>query len=284
MTAYFVNGLLNTEPTVIEDAMYERVKVFAALAVPAKIITMDFSPQWRTAAEQAGVAHEQVMSIFDWLQHVPELPVAPLPLSNFHALDDCERSLQNNRYYYRKAGQLVAVLRPTKDGAVSTINFYNEQHQVIRHDVYDEHGFRSQAQYYQSKQMVAADYFTPTGALAVRQQFGDETVTTVPETGAHYATLDDFNTAMLKLFVKPGDFVLSERREYDQAVFNLPGGVHRGYRLYNATMAITPKVTDLVLARHYMPLLPEAKVFDEYADDAQLQKGWKRILLEEGVL
>ena len=82
MKAYFVNGWLNATPTVIEQGMYDRVKLFDHLQIPAKIVTMALSPSWGSAVQAEGLAQGDVISAYDLLQGVPEMPIKPLQLGD----------------------------------------------------------------------------------------------------------------------------------------------------------------------------------------------------------
>lgn len=283
MQAFFVTGTLAAAPAAVETALYERVKVFAALGVRATIVTLGDSPTWPQVVGGYGVKPEQVVSVFDQIQQVPALAVAPFLAAKLAFPSDWVRLRQDDGDEYHRQGQLLAKVWRDEAGHVDAVDYFDETGTRSRRDLYDCRGFLSQVRHYAETHLRQVTYLTPQGQIAATQDFSQGGLLTINATGAQFPSFASFVEAMLQPLANTGDLILAERREYDAAVAQLQGVKH-GYRLREGNLRITPQAEDLIITSQFHAELPQAKVFDEDRADVQLQRGWQRILEAEEII
>ena len=283
MQAFFVTGTLAAPPAAVEAALYERVKVFATLGVRATIVTLGDSPTWPQVVGEYGVQPEQVVSVFDQIQQVPALAVAPFMAAKLAFPSDWAKLGQAEGDEYHRQDQLRAKVWRDEAGHVDAVDYFDESGTRSRRDLYDCRGFLSQVRHYAESHLRQVTYLTPQKQTAATQDFNQGGLLTLNATGAQYASFAGFVQAMLQPLANTGALIMAERREYDAAVAQLQGVKH-GYRLREGNLRITPQADDVIITSQFHAELPQAKVFDEDRADVQLQRGWQRILEAEGVI
>ena len=76
---YFVNTSINPKKSGIEHAEMKRLALFNQHHVPAKMVTRFFSLSLHQTLTAAGIAAENQINLFDFIQHSSERPTVLAP-------------------------------------------------------------------------------------------------------------------------------------------------------------------------------------------------------------
>ncbi|MFD1392963.1 accessory Sec system glycosyltransferase Asp1 [Lacticaseibacillus jixianensis] len=283
---YFIEGTLNINNTVIEKAAIKRLEVFQKIGRPARLVLLEYSPQWALTVNQD--QQDSVVGLFDHIQKAEGFTGQKLTLNGLDArLGYYDRTpLSKARTVdYTDGDRLVARVHVIPGGAVDTVTYVGAAEQTLETDRYDARGFLSRRQFWYGGRRTHEEYLSPAGTLQMEVSFNDDGkeigLIRLIEPDQHFFSMRALIEAYVQQELGEASALVCDRRNYDWLLASWPAQ-QRFQRLYNS--APTAAVPEAVpLARKSMPTLPAAVVIDEYRGEAQrVVDGWRQVLVSEG--
>ena len=104
---YFVNTSINPKKSGIEHAEMKRLALFNQHHVPAKMVTRFFSLSLHQTLTAAGIAAENQINLFDFIQHSSERPTTKMTIEDLHLAPDLRVQSVGRHYEVYQNDQLL---------------------------------------------------------------------------------------------------------------------------------------------------------------------------------
>lgn len=159
---YFVNENIFTLNSGTEFSAINRLKMFQAQGIPAKILTRNYNSQLYADMKRVGLAQGDVLNMYDYFQEIVEVEphdanvryVAEINKNDYH-IEGVDANSSLIKYHSKTIAKVN--IAPATMGLVGNIEFYNDMNVLTVRDVWDRRGFKS-----------ATDYFHPDGSLGAQ--------------------------------------------------------------------------------------------------------------------
>ncbi|WP_318765433.1 glycosyltransferase [Lactiplantibacillus carotarum] len=163
---YFVNTSINPKKSGIEHAEMKRLALFNQHQVPAKMVTRFFSLSLHQTLKDAGIASQNQINLFDFVQRSTDFKPVKLTITDLH-LDPNLRVEADGRNYvvYQRDQLLMRVNTFAKtQKQLNNVQFYDQNGKLVKTDWYDTRGFKGLEQFYTFDGQVASEQvFDPQG-------------------------------------------------------------------------------------------------------------------------
>ncbi|MFD1317379.1 hypothetical protein [Loigolactobacillus zhaoyuanensis] len=277
---YFLNGILSTENTAIEQNMLRRLALFPQLDRSAKIVLCAYSANSAAYVQQQQLS-SQVISCFDWLQEAADYRGKALRRDDLTLLDNYQRSNVKDGYLYLAGTHLLARGQVNRHGEITRVTYYDAAEKQLEIDQYDSRGFLSRQQFFDEQQrLVGVHYLNPAGQLCLAVSYVEKkpVLYRLVRRQQLFTSQKDLLQYCLSQLLPAAEVVVAERREYDSLLAAIECQL-RVVRLYNAAYQGDEAVADLFLARRSAQLTNEKTILlDEYAQHTDLKAQWQQII------
>lgn len=278
---YFLNGILSTNNTVIEQNMLRRQQLFAKLGRSTKVVLCAYSANSATFVRQQQLT-TKVLSCFDWLQEVGDFDQPALRRDDLTSLDNYQRNNVKDGYLYLAGSHLLARSAVNRRGQILRVTYYDDAERRLEVDQYDSRGFLSRRQFYDvQQQLIGEHYLNPAGAVCLDIAYAHKqpVMFNLVRRQRIFTQQQELLQYCLQHLLVAADVVISERREYDDLLAPLDCRL-RLVRLYNAAYSGDYAVADYFLARKAAQVVNDkAVLLDEFkGSTTQLVPLWQQLL------
>lgn len=165
---YFVNTSINPKKSGIEHAEMKRLALFNQHHVPAKMVTRFFSLSLHQTLTAAGIAAENQINLFDFIQHSSERPTTKMTIEDLHLAPDLRVQPVGRHYEVYQNDQLLMKVNTflNTQKQLNNVQYYDQNGKLVKTDWYDTRGFKGLEQFYAADGQVASEQvFNPDGEV-----------------------------------------------------------------------------------------------------------------------
>ncbi|MFB9768584.1 glycosyltransferase family 4 protein [Lactiplantibacillus modestisalitolerans] len=163
---YFVNTSINPKKSGIEHAQMKRLALFNQRHVPAKMVTRFFSLSLHQTLKTAGIATDNQINLFDFVQHSTRFKPVKCTIADLHLAPDLRVEPDGDNYQVYQNNQLLMRVNTFSGTAkqLNNVQYYDQNGKLVKTDWYDTRGFKGLEQFYTFDGQVATEQvFAPDG-------------------------------------------------------------------------------------------------------------------------
>ncbi|RRK11358.1 glycosyltransferase [Lactiplantibacillus garii] len=163
---YFVNTSINPKKSGIEHAEMKRLVLFNQHQVPAKMVTRFFSLSLHKTLKDAGIAEQNQINLFDFVQRSSDFKPVKLTIDDLHLAPDLRVEAEGRNYVVYQHDQLLMRVNTfaQTQKQLNNVQYYDQNGKLVKTDWYDTRGFKGLEQFYTFDGQVASEQvFDPTG-------------------------------------------------------------------------------------------------------------------------
>lgn len=170
---FFINATMPKQKSGIEHAELKRLDLFNKNNEPARVVLRDWDPNAHINANNAGIADEQLINMFDYFQEAMQLVPKQVQVQdiefgvlNAKITDEPEKK----RYLVTSNEQLVARVNynPEAGQRVQSVEWFDGFNNLYCVDYYDSRGFVSLKQWYTPDNKIGTETWqTPSGRTVI---------------------------------------------------------------------------------------------------------------------
>lgn len=135
----------------VDRAQVERLKIFTANGVSAKLVSFDFSPALIENARAAGVDADQVINLYDVLCQIDYHQSTVVKLNDLHIDGVAANSADDQTTRFYKDGELNAQVEVDEQERVVTVRHFDDQEHQIKVQDYSCLGYVARERTYSSE-------------------------------------------------------------------------------------------------------------------------------------
>ena len=168
---FFLNDGIQTNMSGIEHAQIQRLHLFEHFHQPAKIVTRQYSNELHMVTNNAGIADENFINMFDYFQEARLVPQQDVTIKDLQIDRHWKRKADGINYnYYRGQKRLLYVRRRNDDKKrIINVQYFDHFGKLLKVSWYDNRGFISVEHLYDWQGKITTEnYYTPTGKLALQ--------------------------------------------------------------------------------------------------------------------
>ncbi|BDZ31764.1 glycosyltransferase [Lactiplantibacillus sp. WILCCON 0030] len=165
---YFVNTSINPKKSGIEHAEMKRLALFNEKKVPAKLVTRFFSLSLHQTLKAAGIAENNQINLFDFIQQSTDFKPVKLTIDDLHLPKNLRVQAEEHNYNVYLQDQLLmrVNLFAPEYKQINNVQTYDQNGKLVKTDWYDTRGFKGLEQFYTFDGQVATEQvFNPEGAV-----------------------------------------------------------------------------------------------------------------------
>ncbi|VDG20041.1 poly(glycerol-phosphate) alpha-glucosyltransferase [Lactobacillus sp.] [Lactiplantibacillus mudanjiangensis] len=163
---YFVNTSINPKKSGIEHAEMKRLALFNQHQVPAKIVTRFFALALHRTLKTAGIAEENQINLFDFIQQSTDFHPVKLTIADLHLPASLTVQAEGDHYLVHQQDHLlmrVNTFAPDHQ-QLNNVQLFDQAGHLVKTDWYDTRGFKGLEQFYTADGQVASEQvFNPQG-------------------------------------------------------------------------------------------------------------------------
>jgi poly(glycerol-phosphate) alpha-glucosyltransferase len=161
---YFVNENIFTLNSGTEFSAVQRLKLFHAHGLEAKIVTRNYNPQLLTDIARVGLTREDILNMYDTFQETTEAPERESDVRYVEAIDKKRYHIEGvdaNKSLIKHEGKTNGQVNiaPATVGIVGSIDWFNDMNNRVAQDIWDRRGFKSSTQYFHPDGTLGAQVF-----------------------------------------------------------------------------------------------------------------------------
>lgn len=176
---YFINTVMPDRKTGVEFAQLKRMKLFRNHNQPAKIITRLFENDGHKNYFNAGLKENEFINLFEWLQGTGSLKYQECTVSDLKFPDGMSTPQKNDDGSYSvflgEAEMYKVVLWNENDKEhpeqVHEVIEYDFTHHVVKTNIYDVRGFKTQERLHQTDDAPVTDLILNPDGQIVYESF-----------------------------------------------------------------------------------------------------------------
>lgn len=159
---------LNDRKIALDDSV-QYVRKFEIDNMSYNSIIMHYAPQFRYYLQSQDVVTLNYWSLFDWIQEVELKSVEPVDFKKLMWPEDVQFIYNPFTTLVFSNNEMIAKVEFGNYGQLIWIDYYEEK-KLIRRHVWDDRGFTSSIEYFDSYQNITQrDYLTVSGSWALRE-------------------------------------------------------------------------------------------------------------------
>ncbi|WP_048000454.1 glycosyltransferase [Lactiplantibacillus herbarum] len=165
---YFVNTSINPKKSGIEHAEMKRLALFNQHEEPAKMVTRFFSLSLHQTLKSAGIAADNQINLFDFIQNSTAFSQTKLTIEDLHLAANLRISPVGRNYEVYQNNQLLMKVNTFEDTQkqLNNVQYYDQMGKLVKTDWYDTRGFKGLEQFYTFDGQVASEQvFDPEGQV-----------------------------------------------------------------------------------------------------------------------
>lgn len=161
---YFVNENIFTLNSGTEFSAIQRLKLFKANQVEAKILTRNYNPQLSGDLVRVGLNQDDVLNMYDYFQEITHVEEHDVNVRYTEAIDKRVYHIDGvdaNESLIKHAGRRIGKvsIAPETVGLVGSMEYYDDMNNLITKDIWDRRGFKSSIQYFHPGGVVGPQVF-----------------------------------------------------------------------------------------------------------------------------
>ena len=291
---YFVNQNLGMNLTGIEKAQLNRLALFKAGGMDAKILTVGFNPRLHGNARRFDVAG-RCFSMYDYFQDVMDDETV-MSFDWIAYWETCGFSLKyipntKDVRVFAADGQFLLYARfyDQEYRSIEYVNYFDQHHAKIKRELFDQRGFCSQIVYLAAMQKIQAKVYLNRQGQACLEELYDsdqKLESTLRQIIVHgrdgrdyfFNTQEELQTFFFNALYQDGDVYISDRNLKLAEVLSKTDDDVKVCVVFHSTH--TQSQTDVMGSRiksHYRFMLEHIADFDRFICSTEYQK---RDLLE----
>jgi len=165
---YFVNTSINPKKSGIEHAEMKRLALFNQHHVPAKMVTRFFSLALHQTLKSAGIAENNQINLFDFIQQSTDFKPVKLTISDLKLPQSLRVEAEGHNFVVYQQKQLLMRVNTfaTDHEQINNIQTFDQSGKLVKTDWYDTRGFKGLEQFYTADGQVASEQvFNPAGEV-----------------------------------------------------------------------------------------------------------------------
>lgn len=168
----FLNDNLQRNQSGIEHAQIKRLHLFKQYHQPAKIVTRQYSNELHLVVNDAGIADQDFVNLFDYFQKACLVPHKIVKIQDLHLDPSWQRRADgiNYNYYIGQTRVMYVRRRNDRDHSIINLQYFDHFGKLLKVVWYDNRGFASVEQLYDwDGQIAVENYYCPDGQLALQK-------------------------------------------------------------------------------------------------------------------
>lgn len=168
---FFLNDNIQHNKSGIEHAQIKRLHLFEMFNEPAKIVTRKYSNELHMVTEEAGIADENFVNLFDYFQEARVVLKKDVTIKDIDIDPSWDKKADGINYNYYRNGKRIMYVRRRNDKEKHIINLQYFDHfgKLLKVSWYDNRGFISVEQIYDWDGNIATEnYMRPDGTIALQ--------------------------------------------------------------------------------------------------------------------